>query len=641
MLIRLFFIAVAFGLAFGAHAKTLYWPQFLVDARLDAEGVLHVSEIQAINFNGAWNGGERIFSIRGGQSLQFKGIERIDGEKIIPLVRGNLDAVDHYDFTDAATLRWRSRLPADPEFENTQLTYRIHYAITGVLRGRDREYKLAHDFGFPDRTGVIQRFKLNFTLDAPWTGLESPISMERANLEPGASEIVRGTLTHTGATVPRGVVVLPQAWIGQLFFVVFVLGLLFLILRFMARERRTGRLGALAPSEPIDAQWLQKNVFTLKPEVVGAAWDGKVGGAEVAAVIATLAQEQKIRTTVEKRLLRRPKLVMQLTAKRENIAGYPGDIVNRLFFGKRDNTDTDAIQAHYKKTGLDLVGLIEGPINRQLEQIPGWKGKATPVQTRINLTILGAAFAALFVAAIFGGPNASSLTSSVGFDGLCCLACGSLAAYLQRRAIDHLWLRFLGVAVCLAPLFYFTGLFMWEASAYRFEVPELIVGLFWAFAVVHVILELLRIDEPASRIAIRRKLLGARHFLRDQLGKRDPGLRDAWFPYILALGLGPAVDRWFRVHGVSAVQSNAGDRVSSTSSSLSSQSTKSSSIQESSGWSAGGGAFGGAGASGSWVAAAAVIGAGVSSQSSSSGSSSSSSGSSGGSSSGGGGGGGW
>lgn len=640
MLIRLFLIAIIWGLAWGVQAKDLYWPQLIVDARLDAEGVLHVSETQTINFNGAWNGGERIFNIRGGQSLQFMGLERIDGEKIIPLVRGKLDAVDHYDFTDAATLRWRSRLLADPEFENTQLTYRIHYAITGVLRGRDRDYQLVHDFGFPDRTGVIQRFKLNFTIDAPWSGLESPISMERANLEPGSSVIVRGTLTHAGASPPRGVVVLPQAWIGQLFFVVLVLGLLFLVLRFLSRERGIGRLGALAPSEPIDAQWLRKNVFTLKPEVVGAAWDGKVGGAEVAAVLATLAQEQKIRTTVEKRLLRRPKLVMQLTANRENISGYQGDIVNRLFFGKRDNTDTDAIQAHYKKTGLDLVGLIEGPINRQLEQIPGWKGTATPVRTRINLAILGAAFASLFVAAIFGGPNASSLTSSVGFDGLCCLACGSLAAYLQRRAIDLLWLRFLGVAVCVVPLLYFSGLFMWEAAAYRFEVPELIAGLFWTFAVVHVILELLRIDELTSRIALRRKLLGARHFLRDQLGKRDPDLRDAWFPYLLALGLGPAVDRWFRVHGVSSAQANAGDRVSSASSSQSSQSAKTPSTQESSGWSAGGGAFGGAGASGSWVAAAAVIGAGVSSPDSSSGSSSSSS-SSGGSSSGGGGGGGW
>ena len=51
----------------------------MVDAQLDAEGRLHVTETQGMVFTGDWNGGERKFNIRPRQKLSFTGIDRSNG----------------------------------------------------------------------------------------------------------------------------------------------------------------------------------------------------------------------------------------------------------------------------------------------------------------------------------------------------------------------------------------------------------------------------------------------------------------------------------------------------------------------------------------------------------------------------------
>lgn len=136
--------------------------------------------------------------------------------------------------------------------------------------------------------------------------------------------------------------------------------------------------------------------------------------------------------------------------------------------------------------------------------------------------------------------------------------------------------------------------------------------------------------------AFRKRLARGRNFFLAELEKPHPNLRDSWYPWLLAFGLGRQVDVWSSHHSSTTASS-------STSSSTWDHTTSRSSSSPSStdtGWSGGGGLSGGAGASGAWAAAAAGMAAGVAApSSSSSGSSGSSSSSSGGSS--GGGGGGW
>ena len=59
--------------------RELHWDRLDVEARLDATGRLHVTETHALVFTGYWNGGERTFNIRPGQSLSFIGISRVSG----------------------------------------------------------------------------------------------------------------------------------------------------------------------------------------------------------------------------------------------------------------------------------------------------------------------------------------------------------------------------------------------------------------------------------------------------------------------------------------------------------------------------------------------------------------------------------
>src|SRR5438046_1891905 len=86
--------------AASAGARTLHWRSIEVKARLDGNGLLHVSERQNMVFDGEWNGGERKFRIEPGQELKLAGMSRIDpdsGERAA-LSEGSLSSVDRYEF---------------------------------------------------------------------------------------------------------------------------------------------------------------------------------------------------------------------------------------------------------------------------------------------------------------------------------------------------------------------------------------------------------------------------------------------------------------------------------------------------------------------------------------------------------------
>jgi hypothetical protein len=142
----------------------------------------------------------------------------------------------------------------------------------------------------------------------------------------------------------------------------------------------------------------------------------------------------------------------------------------------------------------------------------------------------------------------------------------------------------------------------------------------------------------ALAIEVRKKLASARKYFAWELSKQKPHLDDRWFPYLVALELGPNVDRWFRSFGSLSADGTPPGGPGGTFSSGGGSSGRSSPT-----WTGGGGAFGGAGATGSWAAAVGIVASGVAapSESSSGGSGGGSSGGGGGGSSGGGGGGGW
>ena len=96
--LRLLLLVMVFLVAAGdrVEARSLHWRELAVQARLDADGRLHVRERQVMVFSGDWNGGERRFYVGPGQRLEQVRIARIDPQTGVatPLRQGSLKQVD-------------------------------------------------------------------------------------------------------------------------------------------------------------------------------------------------------------------------------------------------------------------------------------------------------------------------------------------------------------------------------------------------------------------------------------------------------------------------------------------------------------------------------------------------------------------
>ncbi|HYH06562.1 MAG TPA: hypothetical protein VEK11_05800 [Thermoanaerobaculia bacterium] len=614
-------LVLAFALP--VFARTQSWRSLDVTARLDRDGNLRVVERHVMLFDGDWNGGEREYRVTGRQSLEVNRVVRIEGTKEIPLTEGDLDAVDEWDLLNGTLVRWRSRLPEDPPFANRELTYAVDVTYRNVLVPRDddpRQFTLAHDFGLPDREGVIERFTLDLTYDPIW-GNFAPVHIERENVQPGANEVVQQQLTFGGEGDPAGVrrpvaMAIPLAALAF-----FAAGVGVLIARFLKEERATGRFEPIVPR--FDPALLQ-----IPPEIAGAMWDAGIGAPEVAAVLARLTQEGKLATRTDKDTLH-----LTLKVSRRELIGYDHTLVTKLFYDGRDTTDSDSIRVHYSKTGFDPASHIRPGIEEKLTRLVSWDQKVKRFHWLLDaLAIFGAL--ALTFAAVFasGGYTGGIAVIVLFFSGFVTVFAAVAAYHFSRRIADItlgvVVVSILGMMVSLP--FVIGCLAAREADA---DAPTLFALAFWTLTLLHLILDLFKITDPPDLIGYRKRIAGARRYFLDELRKAQPDMRDEWFPYVIAFGLGSHVDRWFRAFGgTSRAQSSTWSSSSSTSSSSSSSASSSS-------WTGGGGAFGGAGASGTWAVAAGGIAAGVAAPSSSG--SGSSSGGGGSSSSGGGGGGGW
>ena len=626
------------GLAAGAFAKELHWRALEVDARLESDGTLAISEVQRMVFTGEWNGGERKFPIASGQRLTFDRLVRLEpgSSSGTELVRGDLDEVDRYDLTASDTLRWRSRRPSDPPFDSTALDYRLDYRITGTLRKiGERAYQLDHQFAFTDRDGVIERLVVRLTLAPEWrpaSGL--PVSWELGPLAPGDGFVLTTDFAYEGSAPPANAVP-PQLplWVRLAAVLAFVVGAqLFLA----AMRRRDRALGRFAPAEvqAIDAAWLENRVFSLPPEVVGALWDRAVGSAEVAATLARLTQEGKLKSgvTVSGRIFKSENLHLELLADRASFTDYEGKLIDGLFGGARV-TDTESIRKRYRSTGFDPAAKIRAGIEARLRRVRGFaEGSPKPAWKPTALLLL-AGIATLILVALAAAsgflrgaaPAAIPLCIGLPLALLFVSIPGWIGAFAGQGRVGGLGGPYFGLLLAELAM---AGT-LWGFSALPAASAGLLLGgCLFALALTRSHANVLATRESAESLVRRREFAAARAHLEAELAKQQPQLDDRWFPYLLAFGLAPKMERWFRSFGA-MTQASAGTYTSMAGGSGSSGG--------SGGWSGGGGSFGGGGASATWAMAATAMSAGVSAPSSSG----SSGGGGGGGSSGGGGGGGW
>jgi uncharacterized membrane protein YgcG len=640
-------LVVAFGFlsCFSALAqdRSLYWNSLSVHVQLDADGTLHVTEHHAMVFDGPWNGGERTFELRSSQSLSLESFGEFDPatQTRVPWSEGDLDQVGEYQ-VDSKTLRWRARQANDPPFRQTSKVYEINYSLSGVLVPENGMYRLEHNLAFPDRTGEIRVFDATLDIDPVWEASTLPRNWHHENLQPGESVFVTGYLKHLGAAPPAAAAaerIRPSATDAPML----RYGLLFIVLAFavahgvalMRRERARGRFEPPLPLDRIDEAWLEANVFNRRPEVVGAAWDLDTSASEVTALLAQLALEGKLKTEVRntgKGWFTRETLVMELLCERSELAAHERPLIQALFFNDSRTTDTQKIQDHYSKKGFTPSILIAKAIEQQLPMIYA-NGVAVPGWAKWLSGGLVVAAVATFILSFVQAPDDALPLALTPIALLVCYIFGIVFGYGYRTNVLELTGRLARTSICIVML---CAVLAFVLIAGRIAiVPIGLISLsLLTLAMLNSIFNVMRTRETRDAQELRRQLGSARKYFENELRSKTPRLKDEWFPYLLAFGLGPKVDRWFKSFGGDSgvtrtgmqTGSPAGAHIGSTSSST---------------WTGGGGTFGGAGASGTWAAAVGGIAAGVAapSSSSSSGGRSSSSGSS--SSSGGGGGGGW
>jgi uncharacterized membrane protein YgcG len=631
----------------GAHAqRELSWDALTVDATVKADGSLHVIEEQRMVFDGDWNGGERVFRLGPRQRIELLGIERIDpasGERRT-VQPGSLDTVDRWAWTDGTTLRWRSRLPTDPPFDGERITYRIGYRLTGVLLPQgDDVYLLDHDFAFADREGPIRRFQLNLTVEPPFEAADSeqvPANVELRNLRPGTSVPRTVRLRYLGEGAPAAAAPPPPSLALRGTALAVLLSALGLALALFVRgETAKGRFWGGLPAEPVDRAWLERELLSLPPEVVGAIWDRKVGSAEVSAVLARLVAEGKLATEVVETDAKGRAKEMRLTQLAHLSELDPRDrpLVRAILFQGRRTVTTTELREHYKTEGFRPVDLVKDRIEERVSAVLGDESAARMRFPGRSLgLILLALVPGLLVAGrvvVGDGLNVPLILSSVVVAFFLIIP-AALAARKQvvhlGRATRNMLLPTAGLLLLVLWILFAPA--SWPGAQQTPGAVVLFVLLALILAAGLVPLWLARSRETPEAIRIRQRFVRAREHLKAQLARPEPDLDDAWFPYLLAFGLSKAMGRWSDEFG-GEVSPDAG-YVGSTA--FTGSGSSGGGGFSSGGWTGGGSAFGGAGAASSWAAATSSMTSGVAPPSSSSGG-----GGGGGSSSGGGGGGGW
>jgi uncharacterized membrane protein YgcG len=607
-------------------AKELHWSALEVDATLENDGTLKISELQKMVFTGDWNGGERIFRTFLGQSIEVDRIVRTDASGVSrELERGDLDDVDRWNWKGSQTLRWRSRAPSDPEFSQTPIDYRLDYRVKGVLEKKGERYVLNHDFAFADRQGgVIERVVVRLALGSNWRATSPmPVSWEHGPLPSGEGFVVTQEFEYLGdQPLTGGVKQKLPGWAPPAAAGAFLAAVAYFFVRWRVRDGALGRFVPRAQSE-VDAAWLEENVFSHRAEVIGAAWDRKVSSSEVAGLLARLTTEGKLRSEIKSTgsfIFKRDDLHLKVLVDRSAFTGYEAELIDGLF-GASDETDTASLRKRYRSSGFDPAAKIRKGVEEGVERLGGFSTKSRkPNWKPTGLLLLGAVlvFAAAFVLVPANRGIIFFMLLAFTLPWIFFGLIGGLRGQDRVESpVGPLVQVLLGVALHAAGLAFFATL---PGTA-----PLHMVGaLLWATALARCSFNLLATRESAESLTRRRWLAQARDYFVRELRAERPRLDDRWFPYLVAFGLGGDMDRWFKRFGSAAA---VGRTSTSTYGGGSGGSGGGS-------WSGGGGAFGGGGSSATWAAAATAMGAGVASASSSS------SGGGGGS-SGGGGGGGW
>lgn len=340
-----------------AQEKSLDWNSIQVDAILKNNGNLLVSETQTILFNGDWNGAYRQFELGLGQKIHFQSIEilREDG-KWETLSNNSVDNIDSYLWYPIESMvKWRSRNPFDPVFDQKVITYRLNYEYEYILNSlSNSEFQLDHDFGFADRIGSIKSFSVNLSWEDNWDlyqgndqvwskdfNQKSALTIHASRaLAPGDKMIVKLRFNYkANASLLNQRSVWKEYAIRILhFFLLTILALCLSALIFLYCKRR----GFFA--EPVEIQsWKEFESFLadLSPEEVAILSEKGL----VASWMTRLIQEKKLEFSSKEKEEKILRSLVNLELFREE----DQTILKELFVEDKDTISISELKSHYKK----------------------------------------------------------------------------------------------------------------------------------------------------------------------------------------------------------------------------------------------------------------------------------------------------
>ncbi|MCG9875899.1 MAG: DUF2207 domain-containing protein [Leptospiraceae bacterium] len=351
------FLSLFINSSIYSQSKTLDWNSIQVDATLKNNGNLKVSETQSILFNGDWNGAYRKFDLGLGQKIHFQSLEifRADG-KWETLSNNSIDNVDSYLWYPLESMvKWRSRNPFDPVFDQKVITYRLNYEYEYILNSlSNSEFQLDHDFGFSDRIGNINAFTVNLSWEDNWDlyqgsdqawskdlNQQSALTIHASRaLAPGEKMIVKVRFNYKAdeALLNQRSVWKEYAVRILHFFLLTILALCLSALIYLYCKKR----GFFA--EPIGIKtWKEFESFLtdLSPEEVAILSEKGL----VASWMTRLIQEKKLEFSTkekEEKILRR---LVNLELFREE----DQTILKALFVENKDTISISELKSHYKK----------------------------------------------------------------------------------------------------------------------------------------------------------------------------------------------------------------------------------------------------------------------------------------------------
>lgn len=536
--------------ATGAPEGVLRWHDLDVQARLDADGVLHVTEQATLLAFGSVPTAAR--ALRGwiGTTIRVARVARAEGGTSVP--------VRHEVVDDGFTLRWVVQAPgAAPFAPDTRLVYRIDYTVSGGVipawgvprfgsasaippffldpriraaelwrawrlapRGWARPHLVDYDFSPLNvgGDGTVDHASVAIAFDRVW-GSAQPFRREWRPVAAGVD--LRGPIAidFRGDTPPAAVSrALHAAWLAPLVLLPAAsLGLWGAALARRWRQKRRYE------QEPMDAGWIDLHVTRKEPGEIRMLVEGTTGGRFYGGARATLeemARQGRIEAREEAGAER-----LQLRAERHRLTPWERAIVESLF-GTSDTVDVGDAERRAREGSLDLDAVGGRAYEAAQLKATRFDRRAIPTAALVLLgvglmlgTLQTGGFAALAAGLVVG----SFVYQASGLVG----TRASLPAHLPLAPLVLLLVPVLLFAAAFA-------LFFLGVLAH----PTALAGLaaFW----LGLINSLLNKTAPPWSEAVQEARYGldrARRHIAAELRQPVPSLDGRWLPWILALGL--------------------------------------------------------------------------------------------------------